>query len=57
MTSDELTDIKEGTFEEAPDSKRSTGPFEPAEDVKEILIDPNNSEDKVVRIDATLSSK
>jgi hypothetical protein len=57
MTYEELADIKEGTFEEAPDSKRSTGPFEPTEDVKEVLIDPDNSEDKVVRIDATLSSK
>ena len=54
---EELTVIKEGTAEEAPDSKRSTGSFEPAEGVKEVLIDPSSSEDKVVHIGTTLSSK
>jgi hypothetical protein len=40
ITSEELTIIKEGTVEEAPDSKRSARSFEPTEDVKEVLIDP-----------------
>jgi hypothetical protein len=42
-------------MEEVPDSKRNTGSFEPAEGVKEILIDPDNSGDKKVRIGTTLS--
>ena len=49
--------IKEGTAEKAPDSKWSTGSFEPAEGVKEVLIDPSGSEDKVVCIGTTFSSK
>ena len=53
---EELAVIKEGTAEEAPDSKRSTGSFEPTEGVKEVPIDPSNSEDKVVCIGTTLSS-
>ena len=40
IASEELAVIKEGTTEEAPDSKRSTRSFEPAEDVNEVLIDP-----------------
>ncbi|XP_066351129.1 uncharacterized protein [Miscanthus floridulus] len=57
ITSEELTIIKEGTIEEAPNSKWSAKPFEPMEGIKEILIDPNSSEDKVVRIDTKLSYK
>ena len=54
---EELTVIKEGTTEEAPDPKRSAEYFEPAEGVKEVLINPSSSEDKVVRIGTTFSSK
>jgi hypothetical protein len=54
ITSKELTIIKERTVEEAPDSKRLARSFEPTEDVKEVLIEPGNSKDKVVRIGATL---
>ncbi|XP_066354921.1 uncharacterized protein [Miscanthus floridulus] len=54
---EELTIIKDGTTEEAPDSKRSAGSFELAEGVKEVLIDPSSSEGKVVRIGTMLSSK
>ena len=57
ITSKELTVIKEGTVEEAPDSKQSAGSFKPVEGTKEVLIDPSSSEGKVVRIGTTLSSK
>ena len=54
---EELAIIKKGTAEETPDSKRLAGSFEPTEDVKEVLIDPSCSEDQVVCIGTTLSSK
>ena len=54
---EELTVIKEGTTEEAPNSKWSVKSFEPMEGINEILIDPSCSEDKVVSISTTLSSK
>jgi len=57
IASKELTVIKEGTAEEAPNSKRLAGSFEPTEGIKEVLIDPSSSKDKVVRISTTLSSK
>ncbi|XP_066351429.1 uncharacterized protein [Miscanthus floridulus] len=50
IASEELAVIKEGTIEEAPDSKWSARSFEPAEGIKVVLIDPNSSKDKVVRI-------
>ncbi|XP_066324164.1 uncharacterized protein [Miscanthus floridulus] len=46
-------DITEG----APDVKRATGSFEPVENVKEVLIDPDNSTNKMVRIGTVLSLK
>jgi len=57
IASEELVVIKEGITEEAPDSKRSAGSFEPTESIKEILINPSSSKDKVVCIGTTLSSK
>ena len=57
IASEELTIIKEGTTEEAPDYKRSARSFEPMEGIKEVLIDPSSSEGKAVRISTTLSSK
>ncbi|XP_066361262.1 uncharacterized protein [Miscanthus floridulus] len=57
ITSMELIVIKERSTEEAPDSKWSAGSFESTEGVKEFLIDPSSSEDKVVHISTTLSSK
>ena len=57
IASEELTVIKEGTTEEAPDSKRSARSFETVEGIKEALIDPSSSKGKVVRIGTTLSSK
>jgi hypothetical protein len=43
--------------EEVPDAKKSSGSFGPAEDTKEVLIDPNSSNSKVVRIGTALSPK
>ncbi|XP_066396106.1 uncharacterized protein [Miscanthus floridulus] len=57
ITSEELAVIKEGTAKEAPNSKQSIRSYEPMEGVNEVLIDPSTSEDKVVRIGTTLSSK
>ena len=57
VASEELAVIKEGTAEEAPDSKRSARSFEPAEGIKVILIDPSSSEGKAVHTGTTLSSK
>ena len=52
-----LAAIKKEVTEEAPDPKKSTGSFEPAEGSKEVLIDPGSPDGKVVRIGTTLSSK
>ena len=52
-----LTAISEEVIEEAPDPKRSARSFEPIEGAKEVLIDPNGSEGKVVHIGTMLSSK
>ena len=57
VASKELAAIREEVVEEAPDPKRSAGSFEPVEGTKEVLIDPNGSEGKVVHIGTTLSSK
>ncbi|XP_066358001.1 uncharacterized protein [Miscanthus floridulus] len=42
---------------EAPDSKRRAGTFEPTEAVKLVLVDPIGSDNRVLRISATLDSK
>ena len=49
--------IKEGTAKEAPNSKRSAGSIDSAEGVKEVLIDPSSSVNKVLHIGTTLSTK
>ncbi|XP_066361395.1 uncharacterized protein [Miscanthus floridulus] len=41
----------------APDSKRRTGTFEPAEAIKLILVDPAYPDDRALRISATLDIK
>ncbi|XP_066323446.1 uncharacterized protein [Miscanthus floridulus] len=56
VASGELAAMKEVT-EEAPDTKKLTGSFEPTEGSKEVLIDPDSFEDKMVRIGTTLSSE
>ena len=55
VTSGELAAIKEEVTEEAPNTKKSTGSFEPAKGSKEVLIDPGSTEGKTVRIGTTLS--
>jgi hypothetical protein len=57
IASEELTVIKEEIAEEAPDSKWSARSFEPTEDTKEVLIDPQQHQGQGVRIGADLSPK
>ncbi|XP_066374987.1 uncharacterized protein [Miscanthus floridulus] len=57
LASKELTAIEKGIAEGELDAKRVAGSFEPTENVKEVLINPNNSTDKMVRIGTTLSPK
>ena len=42
---------------EAPDSKCRTGTFEPTEAIKLVPVDPTCSNDRALRISATLDSK
>jgi len=42
---------------EAPEPKRHAGNFEPAEGTKKILLDPDNSDGKVLTISADLDPK
>ena len=42
---------------EAPDSKRRAGTFEPIEAIKLVLVDPNCSNGRTLRVSTTLDSK
>ena len=42
---------------EVPDSKGRTGTFEPVETIKLVLVDPNCSNGRTLRVSATLDSK
>jgi hypothetical protein len=42
---------------EVPDPKRSAGSFEPAEQVKELPLDPSSSDSRTVRVSTALSPK
>jgi hypothetical protein len=57
IASEELAIIRKDTTEEAPDSKRSAGSFEPTEGTKEVLIDPSSSDGKLLRVGTDLSAK
>ncbi|XP_066392207.1 uncharacterized protein [Miscanthus floridulus] len=57
VTSRELTAIMKEVTEEAPDTKKSTGSFEPTEGSKEVLIDLGSTEGKLVCVGTMLSSK
>ena len=57
LASEDLTTIREDIAEGAPDMKRVARSFEPTENVKEVLVDPDNSTNKMVRISTTLSPK
>ncbi|XP_066311043.1 uncharacterized protein [Miscanthus floridulus] len=55
LASEELTAIRKDITEGAPNAKRAARSFEPTENVKEVLINPDNSVDKMVRISTALS--
>ena len=57
VVSRELAALRKEVTDEAPDPKRSTGSFEPADGSKEVLIDPGSPEGKVVRFGTALSSE
>jgi len=57
VTSKELATIREEIVEETLGPKRLAESFEPVEGAKEVLIDPSDSEGKVVCIGTTLSSE
>ena len=42
---------------EVPNSKRRAGTFEPVETVKLVLVDPNCSNGRMLKVSATLNSK
>jgi hypothetical protein len=47
----------ESLSKEAPDAKRHTGNFKPAETVKSVPLDPSNDASKQIRIDSELNPK
>ncbi|XP_066358235.1 uncharacterized protein [Miscanthus floridulus] len=57
LASEELTSIGKDIAEGAPDTKRAAGSFEPTKNIKEVLVDPDNSANKMVRISTALSPK
>ena len=57
VASEELALIRAETTEEALDSNRKTGSFEPAEGIKEIPLDPQGSGDKKLRVGVKLTPK
>ncbi|XP_066374992.1 uncharacterized protein [Miscanthus floridulus] len=54
LTSEELVAIGKDNAEGVPDTKQVVGSFEPMENIKEVLIDPDNSTDKTVHISTAL---
>jgi len=56
-SSTELASKLEALAAEAPEPKRHAGSFEPAEGTKKIPLDPNNSDGKVLTINADLDPK
>ncbi|XP_039833055.1 uncharacterized protein LOC120693956 [Panicum virgatum] len=57
LASEELPLIRMEAAEEAPDSNRKTGSFEPAEGIKEIPLDPQVSGEKKLRVGTKLTPK
>ncbi|CAN6363387.1 unnamed protein product [Urochloa humidicola] len=57
VASAELDQIKQRLFEEAPNSNRNKGSFEPAEGVKKVLLDPSGSSDQAMQIGSDLDPK
>ncbi|XP_066316369.1 uncharacterized protein [Miscanthus floridulus] len=54
---EELAAIEKDIAEGAPDMKWAARSFEPTENAKEVLVDPDNSIDKTVSIGTDLSPK
>ena len=57
LASEELVAIGKDIIEGAPDAKRVPRSFVPMENVKEVLVNPDNSTNKTVRIGTALSPK
>jgi hypothetical protein len=57
VASKELTVIREVEAMGTPDSKRQARAFEPTEGTKEVPVDPNDPDRKVLRIGTDLSPK
>ncbi|XP_066324426.1 uncharacterized protein [Miscanthus floridulus] len=57
LASEELAAIGKDIAKGASDAKRAIGSFGPIENVKEVLVDPDNFANKMVRISTTLSPK
>jgi hypothetical protein len=57
IASEELTTIRVATVDGAPDSKQLACSFEPAENTKEVTVDPTGSDGKVLCIGSDLSPK
>jgi hypothetical protein len=55
--SEALTAALEVSSPKEPDPKQSVGTFEPAVEVKEVSLDPDSPDGKVVRISTTLDPK
>jgi hypothetical protein len=54
---EELAAIREAVAEDAPNSKRQARAFEPTKGTKEVPIDPDDPNGKVLCIGANLSPK
>jgi hypothetical protein len=57
IASEELMTIREAMDEDTPDSKGQAKSFEPIEDTKEVPVDPNDPNGKVLHVGADLSPK
>jgi hypothetical protein len=57
IASEGLPAVQQVVDKEAPDAKKSSESFRPAEFTKEVLIDPSSSDGKVEHIGAALSPK
>ncbi|XP_066323814.1 uncharacterized protein [Miscanthus floridulus] len=57
LASKELAAIRKDIAEGMPNTKQVAGSFEPMENIKEVLVDPNNYADKTVCIGTALSPK
>jgi hypothetical protein len=57
IESEALATELEACLKEAPNPKRSTGSFKPAEGVKEVPLNPSGSSSKTVCVGTTLDPK